>query len=68
MKKIFSLICILAFAYNAFAQEEKTELVKPMSPSVAALQTGAALAQYGYDNFSATSLIEAARILGTTET
>lgn len=68
MKKIFTFICIMAFACNAFAQEEKTELVKPMSPSVAALQTGAALAQYGYDNFSATALVEAARILGTTAT
>ncbi|MBR5299229.1 MAG: hypothetical protein IKU36_03140 [Bacteroidales bacterium] len=68
MKKIVTLICFCLFSFNVFAQEEKTELSKPVSPVISALQTGAALAQYGYENYSPTALVEAARIIGTTQT
>lgn len=68
MKKLLTLFCICALSFSAFAQEEKTDLSKPVSPALTALQTGASLAQYGYDNYSPTALAEAARIIGTAQT
>lgn len=68
MKKIVFIVCLCAFAASAFAQEEKTALDKALSPDLAAFQTAANLARYGYDNYSATALIEAAKIFSETKT
>lgn len=50
-----------------FAQEEKPESNKTVSPEMTALQTAASLAKYGYANYSATALIEAAKIFSETQ-
>lgn len=49
------------------AQEEKPISSQKASPELAALQTAAGLVKYGYDNYSATALIEAAKIISYTQ-
>ena len=66
MKKIFAILCLCGLSIAAFAQEEKPSSDKKASPELAALQTAAGLAKYGYENYSATALIEAARIIAET--
>lgn len=66
MKKILLIACLCGLSFAAFAQEEKTPAPEPASAELQALQTAAGLVQYGYANSSATALIEAARIIGTT--
>lgn len=66
MKKIFAILCLCGLSIAAFAQEEKPASDKKASPELAALQTAAGLAKYGYENYSATALIEAARIIAET--
>lgn len=68
MKKFILITCFCAFAISAFAQEEKPALDKALSPDLAAFQTAASLAKYGYENYSATALIEAAKIFSETKT
>ena len=63
MKRFILIACLFSLALVAFAQEEKPTSDKKASPEIAALQTAAGLARYGYDNYSATALIEAARII-----
>lgn len=67
MKKLLLIACLCYLSFVAFAQEEKTVVDKPASSEMTALQTAASLAKYGYATFSPTSLIEAARIFGTTK-
>lgn len=67
MKRIFITLCLCAVAMTSFAQEDKPSTDKKTSPELAALQTAASLAKYGYDNYSATALIEAAKILAETK-
>ena len=66
MKKIFAILCLCGLSIAAFAQEEKPASDKKASPELAALQTAAGLAKYGYENYSATALIEAAKIIAET--
>ena len=66
MKKILAFICLCGLSIAAFAQEEKPASDKKTSPELAALQTAASLARYGYENYSATALIEAAKIIAET--
>ncbi len=66
MKKILTIVCLCGLSFAAFAQEEKPISDKKTSPELAALQTAASLAEYGYDNYSATALIEAAKIIAET--
>lgn len=67
MKKSLLIACLCCLSFGAFAQEEKAVVDQPVSPEIAALQTAANLAKYGYATYSPTSLIEAARIFGTTK-
>lgn len=66
MKKILAIVCLCGLSIAAFAQEEKPASDKKTSPELAALQTAAGLARYGYENYSATALIEAAKIIAET--
>lgn len=66
MKKILAIVCLCGLSIAAFAQEEKPASDKKASPELAALQTAAGLARYGYENYSATALIEAAKIISET--
>ena len=66
MKKALLLICMCALSEMAFAQEEKPESNKAVTPEICALQTAAGLAKYGYANYSPTALIEAAKIFAET--
>ena len=66
MKKILAIICLCGLSIAAFAQEEKPVSDKKASPELAALQTAAGLVRYGYENYSATALIEAAKIIAET--
>lgn len=68
MKKFFLIACICSISIAAFAQEEKPESNKAASPEMSALQTAAGLAKYGYANYSATALVEAAKIFAETKT
>lgn len=67
MKKLFAIICLCGLSIAAFAQEEKPVSDKKTSPELSALQTAAGLARYGYENYSATALIEAAKIISETQ-
>ena len=66
MKKNFAILCLCGLSIAAFAQEEKPASDKKASLELAALQTAAGLAKYGYENYSATALIEAAKIIAET--
>ena len=68
MKKFFLIACLCSLSIAAFAQEEKPESNKAASPEMSALQTAAGLAKYGYANYSATALVEAAKIFAETKT
>ena len=67
MKKLLLIACFCGLSIAAFAQEEKPASDKKSSPELSALQTAAGLAKYGYENYSATALIEAAKILSETK-
>ena len=66
MRRFVLIACLFSLSVAAFAQEEKPVSDKKASPELAALQTAAGLAKYGYDNYSATALIEAAKIIAET--
>lgn len=66
MKRIFTLLCLMGLSISVFAQEDKPTPNKPVSPEVGALRTAASLAKYGYANYSATALLEAASIIANT--
>ena len=68
MKKFFLLACLCSLSLVSFAQEEKPESNRPASPEISALQTAAGLAKYGYTNYSASALVEAAKIFAETKT
>lgn len=67
MKKVFVILGLCLLSFVSFSQEEKIVSDKPVSPELSALQTATSLAKYGYANYSATALIEAAKILSETE-
>lgn len=68
MKKLLLIACLCSLTFAAFAQDEKPESNKAASPEMSALQTAAGLAKYGYANYSATALVEAAKIFSETQT
>lgn len=67
MKKLFMIAALVGMVFTAPAQEKKDE-TKPQSEAVAQIRLANQLAKYGYENFSASALIEAAKILSTVET
>lgn len=67
MKKLVLLVCMICASFAMFAQEEKTIINQEPSLGVSAIQTAASLARYGYETYSPTALVEAARILAVTE-
>ncbi len=68
MKKIFLTLAFIAAAQLSFAQGKSNEAQQPVSEQMAQLQLAADLAKYGYDTYSASALIEAARILAAVPT
>lgn len=68
MKKTFTLLFLLGISTFSFAQEKKTELKGNPSKDVAAIRTANELAKYGYQQYSASALLEAAKILIATPT
>ena len=68
MKKLLLMTLVLGMPLALFAQEDKPKSDKAASPQISALQTAAGLAKYGYANYSATALAEAAKIFAETET
>lgn len=67
MKKSLLMACLCCLTFGAFAQEGMPAVEQSASSEMIALQTAASLAKYGYATFSPISLIEAARIFGTTK-
>lgn len=67
MKKLLMLAAIFGMTYAATAQE-KTDTAQPQSEAISQIRLANQLAKYGYENYSATALIEAARILSSVET
>ena len=67
MKKILLFLCLCCISVALFAQEEKPDN-QVVSSEVSALRTAASLAKYGYANYSATALVEAAKIFSETQT
>ena len=59
---------VTATIVTAFAQEEKPASTQPTSAEISALRTASSLAKYGYANYSATALIEAANIFSSIKT
>lgn len=66
MKKILVFAAACCFSVLMSAQEAKLTDGHESSQEILSIQTAAALVQYGYHNDSPTALIEAARIIGTT--
>lgn len=67
MKKLLMLAAIFGMTYTATAQE-KTDSAQPQSEAISQIRLANQLAKYGYENYSAPALIEAARILSQVET
>lgn len=67
MKKVFLLVCMLCASFAMTAQEEKTIVNQEICKGISAIQTATELAKLGYETYSPTALIEAARILAVTE-
>ena len=71
MKKIciiLSLFCAFASFAQSEMDEEKPSIEQEASADISAIQTANALAKYGYENNSASALIEAAEILAQVQT
>ncbi len=60
-KTIFVLLGILAFQFAQAQDEDKVSV--PANPMMESIRLANQLASYGYNNYSATALIEAAKIL-----
>ncbi|MPM16218.1 hypothetical protein SDC9_62595 [bioreactor metagenome] len=68
MKKTFTLLFLLGICTFSFAQEKKDELKGSPSKDISAIKTANELAKYGYQQYSSSALLEAARILIATPT
>jgi hypothetical protein len=68
MKKSILLLMLLAALSTVQAQEQKAVSKNKPSEDLENLQLGNQLAKYGYKTFSATALIEAAKIISSIET
>ena len=67
MKKLLLLVGMICATFAMSAQEEKVVIDQEFSQGISAIQTAMDLAKLGYDTYSPTALIEAARILAVTE-
>ena len=63
MKKILLTLALVAAAQFTFAQEKTDDAKQPASELMTQLRLASDLARYGYETYSASVLIEAARIL-----
>lgn len=68
MKKMMIVVAMLGLMQVTFAQEEKTDAPKPQNDNLERIQLATALARYGYENYSAAALIQAADILASVQT
>jgi hypothetical protein len=70
MKKLFLAVLISGICGGLFAQQtpDKPESSQSASPAMQSIQIANSLAKYGYANYSASALIEAAEILAQTQT
>lgn len=70
MKRIVTLLSVLAVSATLFAQERppKDTLSTPLPEEIQALRTASSLAMYGYKNESASALVEAAKIFNSIPT
>ena len=68
MKKSILLLVSLAFLFAAQAQEQKPVSKNKPSEDIENLQLAYQLAKYGYKTFSASTLIEAAKIMSNIKT
>ncbi len=63
MKKVIMMLALIATTQFAFSQEKSDNAQQPASEQMAQLRIASDLAKYGYETYSASALIEAARIL-----
>jgi len=68
MKKTFLLLVAMGFFLVANAQDTKTPSTEKPSEELENLQLANQLAKYGYKTYSATALIEAAKIMSSVNT
>lgn len=68
MKKSILLVLSFAFLVSTQAQEPKVASKNKPSEAIESLQLATQLAKYGYKTFSATALIEAAKIMSSVQT
>lgn len=69
MKRLFISLLFIAASAACFSQSIKEkDSQTPVSPEMKALRTATSLANYGYENESATALVEAAKILSSIQT
>lgn len=68
MKKIVMALVLLGLAQGVQAQDEKSQIAVPANENVENVRLATRLAKYGYANYSALSLIEAASILSRVDT
>ncbi|MBR2866788.1 MAG: hypothetical protein IKC12_03610 [Alistipes sp.] len=68
MKKFLFLVAAIAMANVAFAQENTNGDKTEVSSSVQTLETVGSLVQYGYENYSATALVQAVELYSTIST
>lgn len=61
-------MALIAVAQLSFAQEKSSEASQPASEQMVQLRLASDLAKYGYETYSASALIEAARILAAVPT
>lgn len=67
MKKFFFLVAAIAMANVAFAQENTSGEKAEVSASMQTLETVGNLIQYGYENYSATALVQAVELYNTVD-
>ena len=67
MKKLLMVVALFGMVYTAAAQEKK-DAIQPRTESISRIRLANQLAKYGYETYSASALIEAARILSEIET
>lgn len=68
MRKFLSFVIVLLLAVTAACAQEKKDGTKPENSSIARIKLANELAKFGYETYSASSLIEAARILSEVQT
>ena len=68
MKKSILFLMLLAMFFSLQAQEQKVESKNKPSEDIENLQLASKLAKYGYKTYSATALVEAAKIMSNVKT